>query len=459
MTLLAMAKPEGLDKKGKTMKVCRTIGAVLAILLLSVGVSAWGKVYIDIDSPAFQKFPIAVQDFTVLDGREDPGENALWFADHMGNALGLTGYFRVINRAAFLEDRATAGITAPEIRFGDWLSIGADFLVKGGFEFDGRRLSAEFRLFDVVRGSLITGKKYWGGLEDRTAMVMKFADEVILALTGLRGVFGTKIAFVAKQGDISELYTVNFDGSGLEKRTDYQALTLLPRWSPDGGKLSFVSYIGNNSDSYLLNLATKQRTVLTNFPGLNMPSDWSNDGKRILTVLSKDGHNNVYELDLTTKAVRQLTHGPAIDVSPSWSPDESEIVFVSNRSGAPQLFVMDADGKNVRRITFDGSYNTSPQWSPAGDTIVYVGAADGLFQLFTISARGGTPTQLTYGSEESLGPSWSPDGRYIVFTRRQGGTESICIINSNGLNFRFIGSVGGGVSAKNPSWSPFLDMY
>lgn len=439
--------------------MCRAIGAVLVIMLLSVGVSAWGKVYIDIDAPAFQKFPIAIQDFTVLDGSGDSDGNALWFAEQMGRALGLTGYFRVIDRSAFLEDPATAGITAPEIRFGDWLSIGADFLVKGGFTFDGRQLSAEFRLFDVVRGTLITGKKYWGRPEDRKAMVMKFADEVLIALTGQRGVFSTKIAFVAKRGDLSELYTVNFDGSDLEKITDYQSLTLLPRWSPDGGKLSFVSYTGNNSDSYLLNLATKQRTVLTNFPGLNMPSDWSPDGRRILTVLSKDGHNNIYDLDVETKAARQLTHGPAIDVSPSWSPSGSEIVFVSNRSGAPHLFVMDSSGRNVRRITFEGSYNTSAQWSPVSDTIVYVGVVDGLFQLFTISARGGGPTQLTYGPADSLGPSWSPDGRYIVFTRRQGGTESVCIINSNGLNFRVIGGLGGGVSAKNPSWSPFLDMY
>lgn len=375
--------------------MCRAIGAVLVIMLLSLGVSAWGKVYIDIEAPAFQKFPIAIQDFTVLDGSEDRDENVLWFAGQLGRALSLTGYFRVIDRAAFLEDAATAGITAPEIRFGDWLSIGADFLVKGGFEFDGRQFSSEFRLFDVVRGTLITGKKYWGRPEDRRAMVMKFADEIIFALTGQRGVFSTKIAFVAKRGDLSELYTVNFDGSDLKKITNYQSLTLLPRWSPDGEKLSFISYTDDNSDSYLLNLATKQRTVLTNFPGLNMPSDWSHDGKRILTVLSKDGNNNIYDLDVETKEARQLTHGPAIDVSPSWSPDGSEIVFVSNRSGAPHLFVMDSNGRNVRRITFEGSYNTSSQWSPVSDRIVFVGVVDGLFQLFTVSSRGGSPAQLT----------------------------------------------------------------
>ncbi|HET57967.1 MAG TPA: hypothetical protein ENN35_05940, partial [Deltaproteobacteria bacterium] len=190
-------------------------------LLVTWGSPAWSKVYIDINAPAFQRFPIAVQDFKALDENGDPKEGGEWFADEMGRMLDITGFFRVIERSAFLEDATTAGITAPEIRFGDWLSIGVDFLVKGGLEIEDGRLSVEFRLFDVVRGALITGKRYLGRPEDKKTMVMKFAEEVMLALTGERGVFNTRIAFVGKKDNESELIMIDYDGSGWTRLTDY----------------------------------------------------------------------------------------------------------------------------------------------------------------------------------------------------------------------------------------------
>ncbi len=428
-------------------------------LLVSWGSPAWSKVYIDIDAPAFQRFPIAVQDFKTLDENGDPKEEGEWFADEMGRMLDITGFFRVIERSAFLEDPAGAGIIAPEIRFGDWLSIGVDFLVKGGLEIEDGRLAVEFRLFDVVRGALITGKRYWGRPEDKKTMVMKFAEEVMLALTGERGVFNTRIAFVGKKDNKSELVMIDYDGSGWTRLTDYGALTLFPRWSPDGKMIAFLSYMRGNPDAYILDLESRERTVFAEYAGLNMPSSWSPDGKEILCVFSKDGYDDIYAVNVATKQTRRITRSPSIDVSPRWSPDASEIVFVSNRSGAPHLFIMDADGGNVRRITFEGSYNTSPRWSPTGDAIVFESSVDGRFQLFTIEPDGSNFKQLTFQNGDCLSPSWSPDGRYIAFSLRRSNSEKICIINANGLNFRTIEDIGGFDSVKQPSWSPALKLY
>ncbi|MFA7032977.1 MAG: Tol-Pal system beta propeller repeat protein TolB [Bacilli bacterium] len=446
------------NRRSKGREFCRALGIIAALLLsfFAWNPAASAKVYIDIDSPAFQKFPVAVQDFRALGEGEDKEGSAAFFADELGKLLEMTGFFRVIPREAFLEDGATAGITAPEIRFGDWLSIGADFLVKGGFEYKDDELVSEFRLFDVVRGSLITGKRYIGRPDDRKTMVLKFAEEILLALVGERGVFDTKIAFVVKKGDNSELYTVSFDGTNMKEITNYETLTILPRWSPEGERLAFVSYLRGNPDSYILHLNSGRREVLTDFPALNIPSSWSPDGKEILMVLGKDGYNDIYVIEMESKRLRRLTHSPSIDVSPSFSPDGSQIVFVSNRSGNPHLFIMDSKGRSVRRITFEGTNNTSPRWSPRGNEIVYVGLVEKRFQLFTIDAEGGNNTQLTYFDGDCFDPSWSPDGRYLVFTLRRAGIEKVCIINSNGVNLRII---EGADSAKNPAWSPRLDSY
>jgi len=418
---------------------------------------AWGKVYIDIDSPAFQKFPIAIQDFKNLHASGDDIGLSSWFADELGQVIDITGFFRVITRGAFLENAERSGISAAETDFRDWRAIGSDFLVKGGFAKDETKLTVEIRLFDVVEGRLIAGKRYTGTPEDKKTIIVKFAEEILLALTGERGVYNTRIAFVGRKGQISEIYTIRFDGSDLKRVTDYKSLTLIPRWAPDGSRLSLTSYIKNNPDSYILNLRNLQRSNLTNFRGLNMAHSWSPDGKKILMTLSKDGNEEIYSMNIQTKKLERLTNDPAIDVSPCWSPDGSKIVFVSSRSGSPQIFVMDSGGRNIRRITFEGSYNTSPVWSPKGGKIAYEGATDGTFQLFLIEEDGSGLMQLTFEDGGCEAPAWSPDGRYLSFISGKGGMKKVCIINSNGLNLRVLGGTELMDSLKNPSWSPQLD--
>ena len=169
---------------------------ILVLLLLFSSGPAYGKVYIDIDSPSFQKFPIAITDFKPLRPVADKGDLPAWFSDTLSRDLTITGYFNVLDRKAFLEDPKQAGITAEGIRFEDWTVIGAEYLVKGGFQTDGRELVAEFRLFDVVRGELVVGKRYAGKPEDHNRMVMQFVNEILLALTGEAGLFETQLSLI-----------------------------------------------------------------------------------------------------------------------------------------------------------------------------------------------------------------------------------------------------------------------
>ncbi|HRT28032.1 MAG TPA: hypothetical protein P5573_07950, partial [Syntrophales bacterium] len=247
----------------------RVVSFVLVVLFVSL-LPVYGKVYIDIDSPTIQKFPIAVADFKNLGQAPDRENLSAWFADRLGNALQLTGFFNVIQRKTFFEDPVKSGITAETIQFSDWTVIGAESLIKGGFQLNGSDLTVEFRLFDVVQGRLLTGKRYTGKPGDREEMVLRFAEEVLLQLTGERGVFDTKVAFAGKEGNLSEIYTVNFDGSGLKKLTNFRSLTLLPRWSPDGREMTFTSYRDGNPDVYLLDLISGKVRKLLEFSGLNL---------------------------------------------------------------------------------------------------------------------------------------------------------------------------------------------
>ena len=433
----------------------RVVSFVLVVLLVSL-LPVYGKVYIDIDSPTIQKFPIAVADFKNL-GQTPDGENlSTWFADRLGNALQLTGFFNVIQRKTFFEDQGKSGITAETIKFSDWTVIGAESLVKGGFQLNGSDLTVEFRLFDVVQGRLLTGKRYTGRPGDREEMVLRFAGEVLLQLTGEKGVFDTKVAFVGKEGNLSEIYTVNFDGSGLKRLTNFRSLTLLPRWSPDGREMTFTSYRDGNPDVYLLDLTGGKVRKLLDFSGLNLASCWSPQGRKILLTLSKGGNHEIYTMDLNHGTATRVTSNYAINVSPVWSPDGKKIAYVSDRGGSPQIYIMDADGSNQRRLTYQGNYNTSPAWAPKGGRIAFEGMVNGTFQIFVIDEDGGNLRQLT-SSGRNESPSWSPDARYLVYTSRLSGRHRLCVMNANGSNVRILHEGMG--EYMNASWSPHLNLY
>jgi len=431
-------------------------GLVLLLLVLfGDGGSAYGKVYIDIDSPSFQKFPLAVAEFQPLTGEEGKGDLPLWFADTLTRDLTITGYFNVLDRRAFLEDPRKAGITAAGIRFEDWRVIGAEYLVKGGFQEDDRGLVTEFRLFDVVRGEMVVGKRYVGNPEDKNRMIMQFANEILLTLTGETGLFNTRIAFSRKQGNAADLYTINFDGSDLRRVTHFNALTLAPRWSPDGRNLAFTSYRDDNPDIYLLDVQDGKTEKIVSYRGVNLPGSWSRDSVRLLVTLSRDGNQEIYDMNVGTRVLQRLTREYAIDVSPVRSPDERSVAFVSNRSGSPQIYLMDADGSNVRRLTYEGNYNTSPAWSPKGGKIAFEGAVNGRFQIFMIDDDGGNLRQLTFDPWNNESPAWSPDGRYLVFAVRGGyGRGRIEIMQAGGYNRRVLFEENEG--CMTPVWSPHL---
>jgi TolB protein len=430
--------------------------ACLLAMLISfyAGNQSFAKVYIDIDSPSFQKFPIAIPDFKKPDRHIRGQDLSSWFSDSLANYLTMSGFFNSISKKAFLETQNQTSGPGERIDFDSWATIGAEYLVKGGYQHAGATLIAEFRLYDVIRGDLIIGKRYTGKNEEKSDMVRQFAREILFALTGDGGVFDTKIAFIIKKGRASDIHVINFDGSNLARVTDERFLTLSPRWSPDGQYMSYTSYRDGNPDLYVKSVNGTVTRKIAGFKGINLSGTWSRDGRKILLTTSKDGNEEIYMMDIHTGNLERLTHHFSIDVSPAWSPDNQKIAFVSNRSGSPQVYVMDADGNNVRRLTYDGNYNTSPAWHPRGKRIVYEGLINGRFQIFSIDEDGTNNMQLTSDNADHESPTWSPDGRYVAYCLKGGVRSGIYIMNANGSNVRLL--YGGYDSSISPSWSPRL---
>ncbi len=439
---------------------------VLCLLVLSLlGMAAeslWAKVYIDIRSPLFRKFPIAIAPFKEPSSQKEGlklGERAV---EILNGDLDLCGFFALIDVRSYTESRdqgtsvrsssSNSPGNAADIDFKGWASTGAEALVIAEVAYKDRTLTLEARLYDVVNKEMIVGKRYIGEITDLSRMVHRFSNEIVFALTGEQGFFQTKIVYVSGATGNKEIYLMDFDGRNASRLTRHQSICLSPRFSPDGSKVAFTSYKMGNPDLFLKDLPAGAERRIAHYPGLNISPAWSPDGKRLAMTLSKDGNPDIYTLFPDGTGLTQLTNHPAIDVSPTWSPDGKKIAFVSSRGGNPQIYIMEADGQNVQRLTFEGNYNTHPSWSPRGDRIAFDSSFRGQHDICTIQTDGSNFKILTGNMGSCEMPSWSPDGRHLVFSSTRDGGPHIFLVDAEGTRIKKLTFQTGGDTY--PNWSP-----
>ncbi len=362
--------------------------------------------------------------------------------------LTLAGPFNVMQSQA---TESQSGIRLGEFDLSSWRAAGTDLLIKCGYTVTGNTISVEFRLFDVQTERELAAKRYTGTKPDIRRIVHTFADDIMSTMTGIRGPFTSKIAFVSNATGNKEIYLMDYDGYNIQRITKNGSINLYPDFSPNGREIVFTSYKRGNPDLYRRELFSGAEARVTKVHGTNITGVFSPDGNRIALSMSKDGNAEIYILSKDGKELARLTSHDSIDISPAWSPDGSKMAFVSDRLGKPQIYVMDSDGRNLRRLTTSGAYNVSPRWSPRGDKIAYARQMNGGFQIFSIDPDGSNDQQLTNeGSNEH--PRWSSDSRFIAFSSKRGGREAIFVMRGDG-NGQV--KVSRGKSADSqPVWSP-----
>jgi len=384
-----------------------------------------------------QKFPIAVSPLKNLNSTNDVARLSEGLADTMIHDLDLSGWFKVLDRSAYIENPQNSGITLGSFDFKNWSTIGAEGLVKGGFSVQGDEVTVELRLFDVYQNKERVGKRYVGKVKDYRRIAHKFVDEIINQFTGVPGIFNTRIAYVSTSGGrFKEIYVSHLDGSEKFQVTNNHTINLSPSWTSDGRSILYTSFKDRVQTLFLFELYSGREVKFSPRAGHYIGGKVSPDGQTVAATLEVAGNSNLYLLDRSGNVIRRLTNDPGIEVSPSWSPDGRQLVFVADRSGSPQLYIMDVANGNTRRLTYSGSYNTSPEWSPRGDKIVYTGRVGNRFAIFTIDVNGGEPRKLTSEASDSEDPTWSPDGRFIAFSSNRAGKYQFYMMQASGENQR-----------------------
>jgi TolB protein len=406
--------------------------------------------YIDISNPFLRKIPLAIPLFKNETGTAEETRLSKSSADLLSASLEFTGYFKLLDRQAFLFDPQSDGILTPQINFANWTVIGAELLITGLYEENNGKIAMELRLFDTFKGRRILGKKYSGKTADKRRMIHRFCSEVIQYLTGAKGVFTSKIAFVSTGSGNKEIYSSEFDGYNPQQLTRNHSITLFPAWSSDGRYLAYTSYKQGKPDLFIKNLAEMQEVAITQ-KGLNITPAWVPGKFELAATLSFSGDQEIYLLTGSGKIIKRLTKMQGSDISPSWSPDGKKLAFISNRSGSPQVYIQDIVSGKVKRLTYEGNYNTQPSWSPQGDKIAYASFENNHHNIAVIDIEGRQPLQLTYDAGDNEAPSWSPDGSLIVFSSTREGPSRIYVMTASGTDQRRLLVLNG--EQTNPKWS------
>ncbi len=402
---------------------------------------AWAQFRVEVTGVGLTQLPIAIAPFR---GEAQAPQKiaAIIQAD-----LERSGQFRAVDAAGAALDETSRPDVSP------WRQKGADSLAVGSVArlADGR-YDVRFRLWDVVRGQDLGGQSYAVVAGDLRLAAHRIADFIYEKLTGEKGVFSTRIAYVTKSGNRYNLWVADSDGENSQSALASGEPIISPAWSASGAQLAYVSFESRKPVVYVHEVASGRRRLIANFRGSNSAPAWSPDGRTLAVTLSRDGGSQLYTIDANGGEARRLTQSAGIDTEPVYSPDGRNIYFVSDRGGAPQIYRMPAVGGNPERVTFTGGYNISPAVSPDGKWLAYISRIGGAFKLQVMELGGGTATSITDTTADES-PSFAPNGRLIVYATRQNGREALMTTTLDGKIKARLAGQGGDI--REPDWGPF----
>lgn len=305
----------------------------------------------------------------------------------------------------------------------------AEFALLGEAALDGPDLEVRCEAYNVASRERVLRKTYKTAEREARKLAHQVADDIVLAITGRKGMAGTRVLLAGNRTGKKEIYLCDADGRNLRQLTRDNSISLSPRFSPDGEEFVYTSFRLQFPDVYLVNLSTGNRKCLANYPGLNTGAAFAPDGRVVALILSKDGNPDLYVKDLRRGKLTRLTSTRAVEASPTWSPDGQQLAFVSDRSGSPQLYVMDRSGGEPRRLTSYGAQNVDPDWGLNG-YIAYSSLSGGSYQILVINPATLEFKQVTLGDANYEDPAWAPDGRHIACTRTVNYRSRIFIVDS-----------------------------
>ncbi|MEM7612488.1 MAG: Tol-Pal system beta propeller repeat protein TolB [Pseudomonadota bacterium] len=429
----------------------RWVAGVFLVLLLGLQLAsaARAELVIEITRGATKPIPIALVPFGWSGSGQPPADiAAIVRADLMGS-----GRFDALDNSAMLE-RPTRGV---DIDFDNWRMVAVNYVLVGRLEQQGDEYVLQYQLFDTFGARQVVADRLIMQVTDLRRAGHLVADAVFEAVTGIKGVFSTQIAYISVSvvdgAQRYRLIVADADGNNEFVLLESNQPIMSPAWSPDGRRLAYVSFEGGRAAVYVQTLRTGSRRQVSGRAGVNNAPAWSPDGRQLaLTLSDPDGNLDVYVLTLLGDKLQRLTTRRSIDTEPAWAADGEFVYFTSDRGGAPQVYRVPATGGDAERVTFEGRYNARPRISPDGRYLAVVTDDRGRFRVAIQDLETDVFQVLSDGSLDES-PAFAPNSSQLVYATRREGRGVLETVSVDGLISGRVKSVGSDV--REPVWSPF----
>jgi TolB protein len=357
------------------------------------------------------------------------------------------GVFKGVDADIILDENTTPSMS-------EWRSRLADLVVGGSVtRLADERFEVRAKVWDVIKGQELGGQSLVVPPADLRLAAHRIADFIFELITGEKGVFSTRIAYVTRSAKTFTLRVADADGEGGQVALNSPEPIISPAWAPNARELAYVSFERQKAVVFAQDLATGQRREVANFRGSNSAPAWSPDSQSLAVTLSRDGLSQIYMIGRNGDNPKRLTNSQGIDTEPVFSPDGQSVYFVSDRGGSPQIYRTSVSGGSAERVSFTGNYNISPSISPDGRHLAYISRQSGAFKLYLAELGASSSARALTDTAEDESPSFAPNGRLIMYCTRLQGRDVLMTTTLDGkIKTRLVSAVA---EVREPMWGPF----